>query len=111
MHAAEAMTVTVTVAMTVAATMTPVSAAVTTAVAATLADRGARQQRHQNNDGNSDCPFGHGSLLRTPTILGHKKDADRRLKFHWRSRREARERALEDFARPALTPPARSFRD
>jgi hypothetical protein len=39
-------------------------AAATVSTASALADRGSRQQRRQNNDGNSDCPVGHGSLLR-----------------------------------------------
>jgi hypothetical protein len=44
------------------------SAAVTSA--ATFADRSARQHHRQNNDCNSDGPFGHGSLLR-PLKLRH----------------------------------------
>jgi Spy/CpxP family protein refolding chaperone len=55
------MTAAVTATMA-AASATMAAAAVTAASA--LADRGARQHCHQHHDGNSDCPVGHGSLLR-----------------------------------------------
>jgi hypothetical protein len=76
--------------------MTTMATAVTAAMAATFTDGGARQHCHQDHDGNSDCPVGHGSLLR-PLMIRHKKDADRQQKFHRRSRRG---QAFDGFCAP-----------
>jgi hypothetical protein len=54
----------------------------TTTVPAAFADRRARQQGRQNDDGNCDCAFGHGTLAAPPLMLRLWKDADRRQKFH-----------------------------
>jgi hypothetical protein len=74
MRVAEAVATTEVAAMTTAVTteMAAVAAAMTTTVAATaaFADRRARQQGRQNNDRNSDCPFGHGSSPHTPLKWG-----------------------------------------
>jgi hypothetical protein len=64
-----AMTTTVATAemATMAAT---VAAAMTASVATAPADRRAGKQDRQNNDRNSDGPFGHGSSPRTPLTWG-----------------------------------------
>jgi len=58
------------VATTVPATMTSTVASTMT-TAATFADRSTRKHHRQNDDCNSDGPFGHGSLLR-PLKLRHR---------------------------------------
>ena len=47
-----------------AAAMTTTAMAAAAVTAAAPADRSTRQQRRQNKDCNSDCRFGHGTLLR-----------------------------------------------
>jgi hypothetical protein len=71
-------------AMTTAMTTTTMTATTvtTTTVPAAFADRRARQQGRQNDDGNCDCAFGHGTLAAPPLMLRLWKDADRRQKFH-----------------------------
>jgi hypothetical protein len=61
---------TTAVATTVPATMTSTVASTMT-TAATFADRSTRKHHRQNDDCNSDGPFGHGSLLR-PLKLRHR---------------------------------------
>jgi hypothetical protein len=46
-----------------AAAMTTTAMAAASVTTAASADRHARQQGGQNNDRNSDCRFGHGTLL------------------------------------------------
>jgi hypothetical protein len=75
--AAAAMTTT-----TMTATTVTTTTVTTTTVPAAFADRRARQQGRQNDDGNCDCAFGHGTLAAPPLMLRLWKDADRRQKFH-----------------------------
>jgi hypothetical protein len=66
----EMATMTTTMAAEMAAVATTVAAAMTSSVATAPADRRAGKQDRQNNDRNSDGPFGHGNSPHTPLTWG-----------------------------------------
>jgi hypothetical protein len=109
MHVTTAMTATethVTAAMTTSTVAASAVAATAAMPAAAFSDCSTRQQGHQNDDGNSDDPFGHGSLLRHLLMFGAGMTPTSEESSTGKAARRPADGAPEDLCTPATKSPA-----